>query len=113
MLACASAASLALIRDERERRAHLFALIDHWRDLASALPWHTLPSATAIQPLMLGANAEALRVSDALWKRDIWVPAIRPPTVTRGSARLRITFSTSHSIADVDLLAKALADVAR
>jgi 8-amino-7-oxononanoate synthase len=79
----------------------------------SALPWHTLPSATAIQPLMLGANAEALRVSDALWKRDIWVPAIRPPTVPLGSARLRITFSAAHSIADVDLLAEAPADVAR
>jgi 8-amino-7-oxononanoate synthase len=113
MLACALAASLALIRDEPERRAHLFALIDRWRDLASALPWHTLPSATAIQPLMLGVNAEALRVSDALWKRGIWVPAIRPPTVPQGSARLRVTFSTSHSIADVDLLAEALADVAR
>jgi 8-amino-7-oxononanoate synthase len=113
MLACALAASLALIRDEPERRAHLFALIDRWRDLASALPWHTLPSATAIQPLVLGANSEALRVSDALWKRGIWVPAIRPPTVPQGSARLRITFSASHSIADVDLLAEALADVAR
>ena len=113
MLACALAASLALIRDEPERRAHLFALIDRWRDLASALPWHTLPSATAIQPLVLGANAEALRVSDALWERGIWVPAIRPPTVPQGSARLRITFSASHSIADVDLLAEALADVAR
>ncbi len=113
MLACALAASLALIRDEPERRAHLFALIERWRDLTSALPWHTLPSATAIQPLILGANAEALRVSEALWKRDIWVSAIRPPTVPQGSARLRITFSASHSIADVDLLAEALADVAR
>jgi 8-amino-7-oxononanoate synthase len=113
MLSCALAASLALIRDEPERRAHLFALIDRWRDLASALPWHTLPSVTAIQPLILGANAEALRVSDALWKRDIWVPSIRPPTVPQGSARLRITLSASHSIADVELLAEALADVAR
>jgi 8-amino-7-oxononanoate synthase len=113
MLSCALAASLALIRDEPERRAHLFALVDRWRDVASALPWQTLPSATAIQPLMLGANAEALRISDALWKRGIWVPAIRPPTVPQGSARLRITFSASHSIDDVELLADALADVAR
>ena len=113
MLSCALATSLALIRDEPERRAHLFALIDRWRALASALPWQTLPSATAIQPLMLGENAEALRISEALWKRDIWVPAIRPPTVPQGRARLRITFSASHSIADVDLLAGALADVVR
>jgi len=113
MLSCALSASLALIRDEPERRAHLFALIDRWRDLATALPWTTLPSATAIQPLILGANAEALRIGDALWKRDIWVPAIRPPTVPRGSARLRIAFSASHSAADLDLLAWALADAVR
>ena len=113
MLSCALAASLALIRGEPERRAHLFALIDRWRDAAAALPWHTLPSMTAIQPLILGANSEALSISDALWKRDIWVPAIRPPTVPRGSARLRITFSASHTIDDVDRLAEALADVAQ
>jgi 8-amino-7-oxononanoate synthase len=113
MLACALATSVALIRNEPARRAHLFALIDRWRDAASALPWETLPSTTAIQPLMLGTNAEALRVSEALWKRDIWAPAIRPPTVPQGSARLRITFSASHSFDDVDLLVDALADVAR
>jgi 8-amino-7-oxononanoate synthase len=113
MLSCALSASLALIRGEPARRAHLFALIDRWRDAACALPWETLPSATAIQPLVLGANADALRVSDALWKRGIWVPAIRPPTVPQGSARLRITFSAAHSLDDVDFLAGALADVAR
>jgi 8-amino-7-oxononanoate synthase len=113
LLSCAVAASVAVIRDEPERRAHLFALIDRWRQVAAALPWQTLPSRTAIQPLMLGANVDALHISDALWKRDIWVPAIRPPTVPQGSARLRITFSAAHAIDDVDRLAEAFADVAR
>jgi 8-amino-7-oxononanoate synthase len=108
MLSCALAESLALIRGHPERRAHLFALIDRWRVAAAALPWPTLPSTTAIQPLVLGTNASALRVSDVLWQRGIWVPAIRPPTVPRGSARLRITFSASHSIDDVDALVAAL-----
>lgn len=113
MLACALAASLELIRGDRGLRAHLFSLIERWQRAASALPWRTLPSMTAIQPLMLGSNADALRVSDALWKRGIWVPAIRPPTVPQGSARLRITFSAAHSSGDVDLLSEALADVAQ
>jgi 8-amino-7-oxononanoate synthase len=113
MLACALAASLEVIRGERGLRAHLFVLIDRWRKAASALPWRTLPSMTAIQPLMIGSNAEVLRVSDALWERGIWVPAIRPPTVPQGSARLRITLSAAHSIHDIDMLAEALADVAR
>jgi 7-keto-8-aminopelargonate synthetase-like enzyme len=91
----------------------LAGLIVRWREAAAALPWQTLPSTTAIQPLILGGNADALRISDALWKRAIWVPAIRPPTVPRGSARLRITFSASHTIDDVDRLAEALGDVAQ
>ena len=113
MLSCALMTSLDLIRDEPQRRSHLFALIRRWQGLASALPWARLPSTTPIQPLMLGSNDDALRVSDALWKRGIWVPAIRPPTVPPGSARLRITFCASHSFDDVDLLALALADAAR
>lgn len=112
MLSCALMTSLGLIRDEPERRSHLFALIDRWQGLASALPWKRLRSATPIQPLLLGSNDDALRVSDALWERGIWLPAIRPPTVPQGSARLRITFSASHAFADVDLLAEALADAA-
>jgi 8-amino-7-oxononanoate synthase len=113
MLSCALSTSLALIRGEPWRRAHLFALVDRWRNGVRALPWRTLPSPTAIQPLVLGSNAEALRISDALWKRGIWVPAIRPPTVPQGSARLRVTFSASHSIDDADLLLRELADVAQ
>ena len=88
-------------------------LVDRWREAAAALPWQTLPSTTAIQPFILGGNADALRISDALWKRAIWVPAIRPPTVPRGSARLQITFSASHTIDDVDRLAEARGDVAQ
>jgi 8-amino-7-oxononanoate synthase len=113
MLSCAVAESLALIRDQPQRRTHLFALIDRWRQVSAALPWRTLPSTSAIQPLMLGTNVEALRVSEALWKRDIWVPAIRPPTVPQGSARLRIAFSASHAMDDVDALAGALTDAIR
>lgn len=113
MLSCALLASLALIRDESWRRERLFALADRWRKGVSALPWKTLPSATAIHPLVLGGNAEASRISGALWERGLWVPAIRPPTVPQGSARLRVTFSASHSIDDVDLLLRALRDIAQ
>src|SRR6266498_2292411 len=55
----------------------------------------------------------ALALADALWQRGFWVPAIRPPTVPPGTARLRITLSAAHSDADVDALADALADLAR
>jgi 8-amino-7-oxononanoate synthase len=64
-----------------------------------------------IQPLIIGDAGETLAVSEALWDRGIWVPAIRPPTVPTGSARLRITLSAAHSAADVDRLVAALAEI--
>jgi 8-amino-7-oxononanoate synthase len=112
MLSSALLQSLSLIRDDAARRARLHSLIARWRTAAADLPWHTPPSDTPIQPLIVGANAEALRVSDALWDRGIWVPAVRPPTVPQGSARLRITFSAAHAASDVDRLVDALRDIA-
>jgi 8-amino-7-oxononanoate synthase len=112
MLACAIEASIALIKRETPRRAHLSMLIDRWRMAAQSLPWRLLPSETAIQPLVIGDNENALRVSAALWDRGIWVPAIRPPTVPRGSARLRITLTAAHTADDVETLATALRGIA-
>jgi 8-amino-7-oxononanoate synthase len=113
MLAHALSASLAIIRDDASRRAHLGALIGHWRTGAGTLPWKTLASDTPIQPLIVGSNSEALRLSDRLWDRGVWVPAIRPPTVPQGSARLRITLSALHRQSDVDVLLTLLHDAAR
>jgi len=111
LLACALSASLAIIRDDAHRRARLAALITRWQVAAALLPWTALPSKTPIQPLVVGGSDAAVRVSTALWERGIWVPAIRPPTVPQGTARLRITLSAAHADADVDLLAAALADI--
>jgi 8-amino-7-oxononanoate synthase len=111
LLASALGASLALVRGDTARRDRLFALLTRWRGLASSLRWPLLPSVTPIQPLIVGDAGEAIAVSEALWDRGIWVPAIRPPTVPPGSARLRITLSAAHSDADVDRLVAALAAI--
>ena len=111
LLASALAASLAVVRNDAARRDRLFALIARWRALAPTLRWPLLPSITPIQPLIVGDAGEALTVSEALWDRGVWVPAIRPPTVPPGSARLRITLSAAHSDADIDRLVAALAEI--
>ncbi len=111
MLASALSESLSLLQNDSARRAHLFELIARWREGAATLPWRLLPSSTPIQPLIIGSNADATHVSECLWERGIWIPAIRPPTVPKGSARLRVTFSAAHSFDDVDALVSALTQV--
>jgi len=71
-------------------------------------PWRLLPSTTAIQPVVIGENAHTMAVAGALHEQGFWVPGIRPPTVPKGTARLRITVSAAHTAEQVDRLAAAL-----
>jgi 8-amino-7-oxononanoate synthase len=111
MLAAAVEASLELIREDEWRREHLRNLIAvlrrELRESESALA----PSESPIQPLILGGNSEAVRASATLRERGILVPAIRPPTVPEGTARLRISLSAAHSEEEVVRLAAALREV--
>jgi 8-amino-7-oxononanoate synthase len=92
-------ASLNLIEGEegQARRAHLNQLIAIWHHELQLEHWQMSSSMTPIQPLVLGSNAAALLASQQLDEAGYWIPAIRPPTVPEGSARLRITFSANHS----------------
>ena len=112
LLAAALRVALAIIRDDAARRAHLARLIAQFREAAGNLPWSLLPSSTAIQPLLVGDSGAAMDLADALRERGFWVPAIRPPTVPQGTARLRVSLSAAHSSDDVAALASALHSIA-
>ncbi len=107
-LSAALLQSIKLIEQGDARRSHLHHLIGRLKAGLRALPWGLMPSDTAIQPLVVGGNQEALDLSAALREKGIWVAAIRPPTVPEGTARLRITLSASHTDDDVDRLLEAL-----
>lgn len=109
----ATRASLKLVREEAERREHLQRLIAHFRREASGLGLALMDSVTAIQPILTGSSEQALSWSAMLESRGILVTAIRPPTVPEGSARLRVTFSASHSMAQLEQLLEALAGLPR
>ena len=107
-VASAASAAIALIRREPQRRAHLQALIARFRQGASQIGYRLMASVTPIQPLWIGAADAAVALSQALMRRGWYVPAIRPPTVPAGSARLRVTLSAAHTEAQVDGLLDAL-----
>lgn len=112
LLAAALLASLVQIEHGDERRGHLRRLINRLQTGLAGLPWRLLPSSTAIQPLLVGGNAEVIQLSEQLFARNLWVPAIRPPTVPSGAARLRISLSAAHHDAHIDALIAALHDCA-
>jgi 8-amino-7-oxononanoate synthase len=100
--------ALAVVRDDTLRRTHLHALISMLKTELSLKRWQLMPSDTAIQPLLVGSNEEASKLSEYLLTQGILVPAIRPPTVPKDTARLRISLSAAHSMADVNRLISAL-----
>jgi 8-amino-7-oxononanoate synthase len=114
-LAHALLASLAIIEGDegRARRLHLNALIAQLDDGLRLARWRRPASTTAIQPILIGANDEALAVSQRLYEQGLWVPAIRPPTVAPGTARLRVTLSAAHTQTDVAQLTAALNQLER
>ena len=101
-------ASLKLVREEGWRREHLQTLVTQFRTGAQKLGFTLTSSPTPIQPLILGDAAAALTASRRLRENGILIPAIRPPTVPEGSARLRITFSAAHEAVHVDRLLEVL-----
>ena len=104
-------ASLELIENGDDRRRHLQELISRLKTGLMDTEWKLLPSFTAIQPVLVGENDAVLKVSAALSERGIWVPAIRPPTVPKGSARLRISLSAAHTEEHVAQLVDALKEI--
>ena len=108
MLACALDASLDAIVDGAARRARLARSVDRLRCGLADLAHLLLPSSTPIQALVVGDSAAAVELSARLQSQGIFVPAIRPPTVPDGTARLRISLSAAHDDDDVDALVSAL-----
>lgn len=111
LMACALLASIDLIEQGDARRQQLHALAAQLRAGLDGTRWQLLPSPTAVQPIVIGDNRETVRVAEELFARGLWVPAIRPPTVPAGTARLRVSLSATHTEAMVAQLVDALKEL--
>ncbi|MFA6163010.1 MAG: 8-amino-7-oxononanoate synthase [Methylobacter sp.] len=105
----ATRASLKIAIEENWRRDKLKQLSEQFSLGAEQLGLQVMPSASAIQPILIGDSQRAVDISNALLNAGFLVSAIRPPTVPQGSARLRVTFSALHEAQQVDQLLDALA----
>lgn len=107
-IAEATRASLKIVVEETWRREKLQALISQFKTGAVQLNLPLMPSNSPIQPLLIGDSFRATQMSQQLFDAGFLVSAIRPPTVPKNKARLRITFSALHEFEDVARLLETL-----
>lgn len=107
----ATRTSLRLLQAESWRREHLQALIARFRLGAVQQGLQLMDSFTPIQPILVGDSQQVMTISSALLERGFLLSPIRPPTVPKGTARLRVTFSAEHQYHQVDALLDALSKV--
>lgn len=104
-----SLAAVEVMKTEPWRRKKLQSNIQHFCALAESHGLSPNNSAIPIQPIMVGSADNAIRISDELKSKGIWVVAIRPPTVPAGSARLRVTLTSEHEHEDIERLIECMA----
>jgi 8-amino-7-oxononanoate synthase len=110
-IACATSASLKIVREEQWRRDHLNLLVKRFREGGQQIGLQLMASDTPIQPVLINDDLRVSEISQQLREKGVMVGAIRPPTVPKGSGRLRICLSAAHSEQQVDQLLEALESV--
>lgn len=106
--ACAAAvAALGVARSQPGLRRAVLEKAERLRSGLEALGYDTMGSAYQIVPVLAGGAEEAARLSRGLLDRGILAPAIRPPTVPRGSCRVRLGVMATHSEEDIERLLDA------
>lgn len=106
-------AALDIVEREPERRAALLTSVQAFRDGLRSLGFPLAQSITPIQPVLLGSAERAIAAARCLREQGMLVPAIRPPTVPAGTARLRVTLTAAHTADDIGRLLEALDVITR
>lgn len=93
--------ALEIIERDEARRAHLLKMSKWFYNELQVLGFHVMPTQTPIIPIMIGEAERAVEFSQYLLEEGIYIPAIRPPTVPKGTSRLRISLMATHSEDDL------------
>lgn len=110
-LAAAAVAAVTLVRHADERRATLLGHAQRLRTALRALDYMVLDGESPIVPVLLGSPARAVALASALREHGCFVQAIRPPTVPRGTSRLRLVPMATHSDAQIERAIEAFSAV--
>ena len=109
-VAAAAEAAISVLRDEPERQQRLRRLATVVRSRLTETRIQTPPGHSPIVPVILGSEEAAMAAASQMRNSGLWVAAIRPPTVPRGTSRIRLTLSSQHTDDEIEqLLASVLA----
>lgn len=111
--AAAACAALDIVANEPLRRETLLSRSADLTERLRGQGWDIGASQSQIIPLLIGEASQALAISAALARQGFWVPAIRPPSVPAGEARLRVSLSYAHDASMIDGLVEALGRLKR
>ena len=111
--AAAALAALTILESEPERKEQLWRNRDYMLANLKALGYDTMHTESPILPIRIGDPSRTLQFSQQLFERGIYAPAIRPPTVSRGTSRLRISIMATHQQAQLDHALDAFREVGR
>ena len=111
-IAAAALEAIRILDEDPEPLSRLRANRRFWHDGVQALGFDTMGSASPIVPLRIGADALAVEAASALAVEGVYAPAIRPPTVPAGTARIRTSILATHTAEDLALALSAVERVA-
>ena len=101
-MAAAAQQAIQIIQQEPERRARLWQNREHMYQGLLAMGCHLPKTQSPILPIIVNDPSLALEMSQQLRQKGIFIPAIRPPTVPKGTSRLRITVTAEHTDEQID-----------
>jgi glycine C-acetyltransferase/8-amino-7-oxononanoate synthase len=111
--ASAALAALQIIQTEPERRARLWANRDRFYSGLQAMGYRLAESHSPIIPVLIGEPEKALALADRLLELGVYAPAIRPPTVPKGTSRIRTTVSSEHTTEHLNIVLAAFGQTGR
>ena len=101
-------AGLNVIKNQPQRREMLRENAEYLRSRLQQAGMDTLNSTTHIVPIMIGDSSKAMEISEKLFEQGFFVAAIRPPTVAKGTARLRVSLQYNHTKEQINALIDAI-----
>ena len=103
--------TLNMIKESNDMRLHIRELVADYKKLSKKAGVRVSKFDSHIQPLIIGGANETIQVSKALYKKNILVSAIRPPTVPKDTSRLRISITAAHTKKDISFLVKTISNI--